>query len=52
VYFKEPVPAREISIVQNKLFIKEHLINILYDHIIQTLKKELHTTIKTKIIQP
>lgn len=52
VSFENPVPAREISIVQNKLFIKEHLINTLYDHIISVMKVELNQNTKTKIIRP
>jgi LysR family hydrogen peroxide-inducible transcriptional activator len=52
VSFENPVPAREISIVQNKLFIKEHLINTLYDHIISVMKDELSQNTKTKIIRP
>lgn len=52
VSFENPVPAREISIVQNKLFIKEHLINTLYDHIISVMKDELNQNTKTKIIRP
>lgn len=52
VAFEKPVPAREISIVQNKLFIKEHLINIFYDHIIQVMKDELQTKGKIKILNP
>lgn len=50
--FKDPVPARQISIVQNKLYIKEHLINILYDHIISIMKDELSPAHKAKIIKP
>lgn len=52
ISFEKPVPAREISIVQSKLFIKEHLINILYDHIIQIMKNELAQTEKIKILNP
>ncbi len=52
VPFESPVPSREVSIVQNKLFIKEYLINLLYDHIIGVLKNILSESEKTKIIQP
>lgn len=52
VAFEKTVPAREISIVQNKLFIKEHLINIFYDHIIGVMKDELQTKGKIKILNP
>lgn len=52
VMFESPIPSREISIVQSKLFIKEHLINYLYDHIISILKTELNTSFKAKIIRP
>ncbi|GIV28414.1 MAG: transcriptional regulator [Bacteroidia bacterium] len=52
ISFENPVPSREISIVQNKLFIKEHLINALYDHIISVMKEELSDSKKVKIIQP
>ncbi|MCX7729101.1 MAG: LysR substrate-binding domain-containing protein, partial [Bacteroidia bacterium] len=50
--FQTPVPAREISIVQNKLYLKEHLINIFYDHIINVMKTELETPKKIKILNP
>lgn len=52
VEFEKPIPAREISSVQNKLFIKEHLINLLYDHIIQIMKNELSHPKKIKILKP
>ncbi len=56
VSFQSPIPARQISIVQNKLYIKEYLINIFYDHIISVLKEELTTTTTTtkkmKILNP
>ncbi len=53
VSFEKPYPAREISIAQSKLFIKEHLINILYDHIIQVMKNELEpSNNKIKILKP
>ncbi len=50
----QPVPSREVSIVQNKLYLKENLINALYDHIIQCLKEVLteNVNIKTKVIAP
>lgn len=50
--FEKPEPAREISIVQNKLFIKEHLINTLYDHIIDVMKNELKDHHKVKVLNP
>ncbi len=50
--FEKPIPAREISMVQNKLFIKEHLINTLYDHIIFVMKDELQDHKKIKLIHP
>jgi len=52
VAFENPAPARQISIVQNKLYIKEHLINTLYDHIISVMKDVLNQNTKTKIIRP
>ncbi len=52
VPFENPLPSREISIVQNKLFIKENLINLLYDYIISVLKSVLSESEKVKIIQP
>lgn len=52
VAFEKPEPAREISIVQNKLFIKEHLINTLYDHIIDVMKNELKDHHKVKLLNP
>lgn len=50
--FQHPIPARQISIVQNKLYIKEHLINTLYDHVISIMKNELSDKGKIKIIKP
>ncbi|GAB4204046.1 MAG: hydrogen peroxide-inducible genes activator [Bacteroidia bacterium] len=52
ISFEKPVPAREISMVQSKLFIKEHLINMLYDYIIQVMKEELGHPDKIKILNP
>lgn len=52
ISFENPAPAREISIVQSKLFIKEHLINVFYDHIISVIKEELHPVRNIKILNP
>jgi len=49
-YFKSPAPAREISIVSEKSFIKTRLIEILKHSIITHLPREVGTKRSRKII--
>lgn len=52
IEFEKPTPAREISVIQSKLFIKEHLINTFYDHIISVMKDILTDSQKVRILKP
>jgi LysR family hydrogen peroxide-inducible transcriptional activator len=49
-YFKAPAPVREIGLVTYRYFVKERLINILNEEILNHIPQEMKTKIKKNII--
>jgi LysR family hydrogen peroxide-inducible transcriptional activator len=45
--FKSPVPHREVSLVHNRIYLKEKFIDALQDIIVGSLPKDI-TTLKSK----
>lgn len=50
-YFKSPAPAREISLVTYRHFIKQNLLKALQDEILKAVPKELLTNKKKTIVE-